>query len=338
MSEYFPVQKTILSQDALKERILPLYDIEKDHTIRFFHNGLNDTYKVENGTDTYYLRVYRYDWRSKDDINSEITLLNHLSKNKKISVAVPVKKIDGKFVTEINSSEGTRYAALFKSALGSKKRLNDKRSFNYGKTVARIHKESDKLEPMNRLHIDLEHLLDEPLKHVKPFLSKRKDDYRYLTETSKSLKKEIRKVLSKKKGEWGICHGDFHGGNIHFNEKDDLTVFDFDCFGYGWRAYDIAVFLWACGSFSSWSKKDKTRRTRLWNSFLKGYNLERKLSENELKAAYLFVPIRHIWLMGLHTHGSKDWGSGWIDDEYFNELIGFIKKWIENYKLLSKSE
>ena len=334
MSKYFPVQKTILSCEAIKERIFSQYNIEKAHTCRFFNHGLNDTYKIENDQKTYYLRVYRKNWRSKDDVISEIKLLNHLSKNKKISVAVPIKNIDGEYMMEINAMEGTRYAVLFESAVGKSKPLDNKRSYKYGRTAARIHAQADKLEALNRFHIDLEHLLVEPLKYIKPFLSKRTEDYKYLENTAKKLKKEIIKLLSKDKSAYGICHGDFHGGNIHFDKNDNLSVFDFDCFGYGWRAYDISVFLWSCASFRDWGKKNKSKRTRLWNLFLKGYTEERKLTPNELKAAYVFVPIRHIWLLGLHTQGCNDWGGVWITDEYFDQEIGFIKKWIENYKVL----
>jgi Ser/Thr protein kinase RdoA (MazF antagonist) len=44
--------------------------------------------------------------------------------------------------------------------------------------------------------------------------------------------------------EVGSCHGDLHGWNAHIDQNMALTVYDFDCCGVGWRAYDIAVFRW----------------------------------------------------------------------------------------------
>jgi thiamine kinase-like enzyme len=39
--------------------------------------------------------------------------------------------------------------------------------------------------------------------------------------------------------EIGFCHGDFHGGNAC--QKDgSFTFYDFDCCGWGYRAYDLA--------------------------------------------------------------------------------------------------
>lgn len=334
----FPVQKSILSCEAIRESILSLYRIEQKYTCRFFNHGVNDTYRIEGEYDNYYLRIYRYNWRRKEDIISEIKLLNFLKNCEQISVSAPIMKIDGEFLTEINAPEGLRYAVLFRSAIGEHKTLDPKRSFNYGKTAAIIHTVADELESLERFHIDLEHLLDEPLKHIKPFLSKREEDYKYLETTARELSSKVNKLLSKDKSVYGLCHGDFHNGNTFLDNDDNLTVFDFDCFGYGWRAYDISVFLWSCGSSKNWRKKDKNYRACLWNSYLKGYNEIKKLTKEELEAAFLFVPIRHIWILGLHTHGYNDWGGNRFNEDYFNRALTFIKKWIEHYEVLPQSK
>jgi len=135
-----------------------------------------------------------------------------------------------------------------------------------------------------------------------------------------------------------LFHSDFHGDNIFFDSEDNVSVFDFDCFGYGWRVYDIYVFLWSCSSSKSWRRRDKNYRIRLWNSFIKGYTEIRELTNKEQETTIVFVPIRHIWLLGLHTHECNDWGGTWINDEYFNRHILFLKKWIEHYGVLSQTK
>ena len=110
-----------------------------------------------------------------------------------------------------------------------------------------------------------------------------------------------------------------------------MRIYDFDCYGYGWRAYDISVFLW--NRAFDWSKTGKAKRTRRWNSFLKGYTQVRTLSERELEATKVFVPLRHIWLLGLHTQLSEVMGI-WTDDGYFDNNIAYIKRWIEYSKIL----
>lgn len=338
MKTLFPVQKSILSCEAIKENLLSLYAIEENYTCRFFRNGVNDTYKIEGESINYYLRIYRFNLRRKEDIISEINLLNHLGESDQISVATPIKKKDGSFLTELNTQEGLRYAVLFKSVIGKPKLLNAEISFIFGKTAAIIHAEADKIGELDRIHMDLEHLLDEPLKNIKPFLSKRQDDYKYLEITAKKLSSKINNLLSKDKSIYGLCHGDFHNGNVFFDSEDNTSVFDFDSFGYGWRAYDISVFLWSCGSSRLWKKANIEYRARLWNSYIEGYSSIKNLSKEELEAAFIFVPIRHIWLLGLHTHGCNDWGGEWINDEYFDRHIMFIKKWIEQYEILSQKK
>lgn len=338
--EHIPlVHKSILSCDALRKEVLSNYDLKQNYTLRFIRQGLNDTYKIETESNVYYLRICRYDWRTKEDIISEIKLINHLSKNRQISVADPIMKKDGDFITEINAPEGTRYAVLFNTAIGKAAYSMDvKKSCNFGKTLAMIHSESDKLEKLDRLHIDLNHLLEEPLKRLKPFFDKNEEDFIYLESTALKLGEKINKLLTKEKSVYGICHGDFHQGNIFIDSSENPSVFDFDCFGYGWRAYDISVFLWHLWFFKEINQKEKTQNLRLWNSFLKGYQEIRPLSKEEIKAASIFVPVRYIWLLGIHAQSCNVWGASYMEDAFFKRWIGLIKNWIEHYKVLPKKD
>ena len=49
---------------------------------------------------------------------------------------------------------------------------------------------------------------------------------------------------------WGVPvevqHGDLQGYHANVGPDGMLTFFDFDCGGYGYRAYDLAVFVWCC--------------------------------------------------------------------------------------------
>ena len=141
--------------------------------------------------------------------------------------------------------------------------------------------------------------------------------------------------MSQSKLDYGICHGDFHCGNIFSDENEEISVFDFDCFGYGWRPYDISVFLWSCVPNDNWEQDNLDKRSLLWKAFLEGYSSIKPLSEDEVKASYVFAAIRHIWLMGVHVNGVSAWGTSWIQDQYFDEAITFIKKWIAMHKILN---
>jgi len=73
--------------------------------------------------------------------------------------------------------------------------------------------------------------------------------------------------------------------------ENEITHFDFDLCGYGWRAYDIAVFRWARGS------KNDGR----WERFLAGYKSVRPLSDQELRSIPYFIVSRQIWVICVYT-------------------------------------
>ena len=333
-SEVFPSQSSVLSSQALLQRVLSEYLLESPIQCYFFRTGMNDTYVVRTATGNYFLRVYHCNWRTQQDIEAEIDLLNYL-REQDLAVSAPVKSADGRYVQLINAPEGLRFSVLFAEAEGKLLPMNNKQCRSFGQLVGRIHVVSDGMEKAhNRLHIDLQHLVGEPLDFIEPFLEHRKGDLDYLNNIGRELSEAIESLLPKTRPEYGICHGDLHEGNVHFDNDGDMTLFDFDCFGYGWRAYDIAVFLGARGESGDWSRQSKAKRTRNWNSFLRGYNEQRQLSDNEMLATKAFVPIREIWVLGVQIHCSHQWGRWYLNDAHFDQSIDFIRKWIAYYKVL----
>lgn len=334
MREIFPTEKSILSADGIKKYILSEYNLDQNCECIFLRPGQNDTYKIVEPRKQSYLRIYSSKWRTKSDIESEITLIRHLSENG-LRVAAPIENKNNEFMMEINAPEGIRYAVLFESAVGKElDQLNEKQSFNYGETVFSIHESSDKLGNLNRFNLDMDHLIEQPLSIIKPFLKNRESDFNYLRTTGTALKGKIAELASQFELDYGICHGDFHDGNVFFNKEDDVSVFDFDCFGYGWRAYDISVFLWSCVPPYNSKEEDDRKRMLLWESFIKGYSSSKPIREEEIKAAFIFVAIRHIWFLGLQTNKATSIGSERLSDTFFDYAIVFIKRWIKTYKVL----
>ncbi|MBT4499159.1 MAG: phosphotransferase [Gemmatimonadetes bacterium] len=322
----FPVHYSMLSLDALIERVLKNYNLKNITECRFLNKGLNDTYLVKNGKVEYILRVYRSGWRTKRDVEAEIELLNYLHR-KKVPVSRPVRRKDGKYLQMINAPEGRRYAVLFSFAVGNVS-MDTEKAYRYGKLAGTIHALTDQYpKEIKRFHLDLNHLLDEPLGNAAPFLAHRTDDLDYLRGVSEKLKAKIRQLLPVTSPSYGICHGDLHHGNVHFADENELTIFDFDCWGYGWRAYDISVFYWNY----CLGEKDEKKRNRIWSSYRKGYREVRPYSRAELKAIKYFVAIRHIWLIGLHTGlaGSGAFASGFLNDGYFDFHMNFLREWIK---------
>jgi Ser/Thr protein kinase RdoA (MazF antagonist) len=320
-----PVTRSILSTKALASDILPDYDLGAIIYLKVLWLGLNDSYvlKMVDG-EQLILRVYRTAWRSLSEISYEIDALNYLA-NKEIAISKPLSLKDGRFIHTLCAPEGTRYAVLFTYAAGKEPSYDEAgmEAFSYGKAVAKIHNASQGFASQHdRFRLDLDHLLDTPLKSIGPMLAPRETDWAYVQHIADKIRRRFDKLPGDTL-EQGFCHGDFHGGNAHVADDGTITFFDFDCCGWGWRAYDIAVFRWRARLIE--------KENEYWEPFLRGYTEERTIRDIDIEAIPLFIGIRHLWLLGLQTGNGHDFGFGWMNDKYFDKALKFLREWDAEY-------
>ena len=326
MSVPFPVIELILSPLALVNDVLPGYSIGPVAGCSFFSGGFNHTYLVKtlDGC-TYYLRAYRIGWRTLADIQYELDVLNHL-KLKGFPAARPLPYKDGQCFCSVPAPEGRRYLALFSEAPGSEisyVQEPEKVARRYGQAVAKLHNALDDFtSPHPRFHLDIKNFIDRPMRNIEPFLSHRHEDWIYLEGFAERLRE---KILSMPPDalEQGFCHGDLQGYHTNVAPDGTLTFFDFDCGGYGYRAYDLAVFLWCCRLQDAVSQR--------WEPYLNSYRKTRPIRDLDLQAICLFVCARSLWHMGVHTQNSQEWGIGFLNDEYFNDHLKRLRQADEDF-------
>jgi len=325
MPDLFPVCHSILSASALMTEILSSYDVGTPTACKLLNRGLNDTYLVATEGGKFALRIYRQGWRSDSDILFELEVLLHLARAG-VPVSTPIPRKDGQNVGRVLAPEGLRSVVLFTYAPGKEPNYEEEvaaESYLYGKVAAQIHGATDSFRsPHRRFPLNLEHLVDVPLRACEPFLTHRPEDWKYVVALAEKLRTRLQDLPSDGL-EVGFCHGDLHGGNVHVDPNKALTVYDFDCCGIGWRAYDVAVFRWG----ARLRGKEKER----WPAFVRGYTEHRPLSDMDMQSTACFVAIRHLWLLGLHTGNSRDWGMGWINDAYFDRALKFFHEWEEEF-------
>lgn len=296
----------------------------------FWSRGVNDTYRVEGSRRRAYLRIYRHRWRTRAEIQGELDLLLFLNK-RGAGVSVPLRKRDGSFIDEVAAPEGRRYAVLFSAAEGASPVMDARGCRDFGRLAGALHALCDAIPVrFRRFRMDLDHLVHRPLGHIAAFIDDRPRDVAFLKRVAADLSGAIASLLPAGAPGFGLCHGDLYAGNLLRDGAGRLTLLDFDCCGYGWRAYDLADFLWS----RSWkfTRAAKAQRDRQWNTFLEGYGAVRRLSAAELQAVYAFVPLRHIWLMGLHIGLRADRGARWVGDSYIDGRLDFIRNWLKAYK------
>jgi hypothetical protein len=72
------IQRSLLSADALAERLLPEYDLPAGTICHFWHQSINDTYLVRAGATRLMLRVAPAYHRSREQVLAELDLLRYL--------------------------------------------------------------------------------------------------------------------------------------------------------------------------------------------------------------------------------------------------------------------
>jgi Ser/Thr protein kinase RdoA (MazF antagonist) len=333
MSGHFPTISSLLSPTALEESILSKYSLPSPVECRLFGANCNHVYKVRCGAESVYLRITPHGWRTRPHIESEIQLLNELH-SRGLSVAVPIRARDGSYFQVIDAPEGERYAVLFTNAEGGiYDILNSGQNIRCGEMTGTLHSLCDQLKtPLQRYHMDRQHLLDEPLSTISRFIPHRKADIDYLKYLVESFKMKL-KPLPRTTPQYGICHGDLHSQNIYFDDRLNPTLFDFDCFSYSWRAYDIGAYIYYV-IFSPRLKSNRMKSYEILNEFLTGYGKIRELSDDEVYAINFFIVIQQLWSLGLSIDLARYKGFRQINDSYFDNNIDIIKQLIRDLKIL----
>lgn len=326
MTAAIPAIASVLSPQALADKVLPGFGVGPIAECRFFSGGFNHTYRVKASDGrVYYLRAYRLPWRTSNDIQYELDVLNHL-KRKGFPAARPIPYNDGRLFCIVSAPEGERYIALFSEAPGREISYDhepEKVAQHYGQAVAQMHNALDDFSsPHPRFQLDLDYFTERPLRFIKPFLTDRQEDWRFVQQFAGNLRQRIFSLPSDAL-ELGFCHGDLQGYHANIAPNGTLTFFDFDCGGHGFRAYDLAVFLWCCRLEEAVAER--------WEPFLKSYRESRRISDLDVQAVPLFVCARYLWHMGVHTQNSTDWGIDFLNEKYFDTHLKRLRLAEEDY-------
>ncbi len=339
----FPIQRSVLSTQALAEGVLSRYEFGENVTCHLLTRGLNDSYLVTaaptaapDPTTTVIktaasrkaiLRVYTGGWRTPAQIEAEIALLDLLAAHD-IAAPTAIKGKDGTTLQALNAPEGTRHAVLFSYLEGAPAhRFTTRQCTAWGKLLARFHALVDKKgATYDRPRFDLAALVDEPLARLEGFspYAAYSEDIAYLKQVAAMLKTEALRLPTTAPA-WGFCHGDVNLSNVLFTEDGAPQLIDFDLCGYGWRVYDIATVIWAFVVDESTIYKG---RQNVRDAFLAGYQSVRKLSKAELSALPFFVLLRHLWLLGSGIRLSREFGVGWLVGGYFEHYMQFLREWL----------
>lgn len=324
------VARTTLFADAavtaLLTAVYPPFSSSPIQT-HFYKHGINDIYRVTAGDTVYYWRVGKAGWRSEAAVAEELALVAAVAQAG-VPVARPVALKNGRFCHTITAPEGERTAVLFHEAPGTPpKQLTPALSRQLGQFLAQIHSAGDQIGSLAaRPSLDVPFLLAEPAHHVAATFGEHEAEITLYWEALAWVKSVLNQHPPQT-ADFGPCHGDLHAANIHLADGDELTLFDFDFCGAGWRAYDLAVFNW-----SLWlDGYPEAARTENWAAFVAGYGEKRPLTPTTLALVPALTVARQLWILGLHT-GPATWhyGRRWLDDKYRRKHFGLLRQLLNN--------
>ena len=300
------------------------YDMPGPLECSLVMRGFNDTFAVRApGHGRFLLRLSGGRRRGPADVAGETDFLAHLdAAGVPVAAALPTR--GGALFTAAPLPEGPRPAVLFRHAEGRAPRLDapeDARA--QGVTLARIHHAAEDYpgRDAGRYRLDLDHLLHRQVAAVSE-LDALADQAR---DALAGLASRLAARVTARDGlNWTRCHGDCHGLNARIATAGprvgEATFFDFDDGGYGTLAYDLAVHLWAQVSFGR-------QRIAMWHAFIDGYRSVRPIAPADLDAVDLFVPIRHIWLMGEMAGRLAEWGSEGMSAAWLDREVALLRSW-----------
>jgi Ser/Thr protein kinase RdoA (MazF antagonist) len=311
----FSFTRTLLTPSALAAAIAHAYGLEPRACV-LLRSFTNDVYQVDTSSGTLVAKVYGPGWRTALDLDYEIDLLDHLDTHG-VGVALAVPRLDGRRVHVLAMPEGDRFCILFRYAPG----IEPGEPFTpavyrqFGKAAAVMHHAADSFVSAHpRVRLDLPYLLDRPLAAIGPCLQHRQDDWAYVRGLAERVRVRMTEFAAMGL-DWGPCHGDLTLDCFRVADDGQITFYDFDSGGPGWRALEFQ------GMFSHAPRAN-------WDAFRASYTQVRPLNDVDLEAVPWCVPLYAIWHMGWAARDWATWSGRWrVDDDFWNQQLRWLRSW-----------
>jgi len=320
MSQPLPpgIHNTQFPADQIRDHVASAYPLTGPITCEFIRRGFNDHYLVTTPDAKYVFRVYfqgKYYIAGADDFRFELELLAHArAQGVPVAGALPTK--GGELLGHIQGPEGTRYTALFEYVEGSENAtLVPRQGYRLGQLLAQFHAAADTYHTSySRYHFDLSYLVERPMALIRNVFHHygREAELDPFLPALAEAQMQIQRIPTLAPT-YGIIHGDPHSGNYRLAGDSQITLFDFDHGGYGWRAYDVAV-----------CKGGLTEES--WQALLQGYQEIRPLAPEELEAIPAFRTVRPIWDQGDILAMYPVWGKSAPEPEYCDQIVALLSR------------
>lgn len=322
MTKEFPVTNSTLSANKIGELLQHKYGLSENTECKLFRAAMNHVYMISDNNDKYVFRVYTFDWRTKIEIAEELRLLKHLKENK-TNVSFPIADNLNEYIQELNAPEGKRFGVLFSFADGEKSaRFTAETSFFIGQVLAKVHKSAENFG-LNRITYNNRTLLIDSVKRTREFFKKETDETKFIERLANYLQNEFDNVENEQI-RFGAVHLDVWFDNMHFNEENKVTLFDFDFCGNGWLCLDISYFLFQL-FITNLDENDYKVKAE---SFLKGYETISEISKEEKRILPIVCLAIMTYYISMQCDRYDHWTNLFLNEDHLKRFVGNLKRWI----------
>ena len=288
---------------------------------------MNHLYAVQDQEISYVFRVYTHNWRTKLEIEEELRLLTHLKENG-YAVAFPIADLSDIYIQEIEAPEGKRFGVLFSFAKGKKTaKFAAEISFHIGQALAKVHRGTENFE-LKRMSYNTQNLLKDPVPRIKTFYSKNTDEIKFLENLSSFLTLKM-DSLDKNKMRFGSVHLDVWFDNMHIDQEEGITFFDFDFCGNGYLCFDISYFLFQLLA-THMNEQEYQQKAA---SFLRGYETVTTIGAEEKEC----LDFACLAIMSYYISAQCDrfdyWTNIFLNEDHLKRMVGNLKRWVTYHKI-----
>lgn len=237
------------------------------------------------------IRISKCSDRTYEDYLAEAEYVHFLSSNNAETIDV-IQSSNDRYVEIVNNA----YIMAFTFAIGDQIADHDYRYiegrplseyfYNTGKTLGAIHRLSKCYKPRNKRFDFFDKYNEDYFDSIIPI------EFENLKITMFKILNELR-CLTKDCNNYGMVHFDFSDGNYNIDyHTGKITVFDFDNCRTFFYLFDLAN-LWTHGvgwiAYVNDLRKRESFMKEYFNTIIKGYRSETKISDEELKRLPLMI-------------------------------------------------